>query len=75
MADPGSIPGLGRSLEKGIATPLQYSWLENSTNEGAWMAVVRGVTKSDMTERLTHIIYVSVLYIYYHHFIEEETEA
>ena len=75
MADPGSIPGLGRSLEKGIATPLQYSCLENATDEGAWMAVVHGVTKSDMTERLTHIIYVSVLYIYYHHFVEEETEA
>ena len=24
--DPGSIPGLGRSLGKGIGYPLQYSW-------------------------------------------------
>ena len=24
--DPGSIPGLGRSVEEGIGNPLQYSW-------------------------------------------------
>ena len=24
--DPGSIPGLGRSVEEGIGCPLQYSW-------------------------------------------------
>ena len=24
--DPGSIPGLGRSLREGIGYPLQYSW-------------------------------------------------
>ena len=24
--DPGSIPGLGKSLGKGIGYPLQYSW-------------------------------------------------
>ena len=24
--DPGSIPGLGRSIGKGIGYPLQYSW-------------------------------------------------
>ena len=30
--DPGSIPGLGRSLEKGMAT--QYSYLENSMHRG-----------------------------------------
>ena len=28
--DLGSVPGLGRSLEKGMATQLQYSGLENS---------------------------------------------
>ena len=29
-ADPGSIPGLGRSTGEGIGYPLQYSGLENS---------------------------------------------
>ena len=33
-------------LEKGMATPLQYSCLENSTDRGAWGATVHGVTKN-----------------------------
>ena len=32
--DPGSIPGLGRSSGEGNSNPLQYSWLENSTDRG-----------------------------------------
>ena len=31
--DACSIPGLGRSPEGGNGYPLQYSWLENSTEE------------------------------------------
>ena len=42
----GSIPGLGRSLEEGNNTPLQYSCLENSKDRGAWWATVHGVAKS-----------------------------
>ena len=34
--DPGSIPGLRRSLGEGNDYPLQYSCLENSINRGAW---------------------------------------
>ena len=34
--DPGSIPGLGRSLGEGKGNPLQYSCLENPTDGGAW---------------------------------------
>ena len=34
--DPGSIPGLGRSPGEGNGNPLQYSYLENSMNRGAW---------------------------------------
>ena len=33
--DPGSIPGLGRSLGEGNGNPLQYSCLENPTDRGA----------------------------------------
>ena len=29
VGDPGSIPGLGRSLGEGNGNPLQYSCLEN----------------------------------------------
>ena len=41
--DPGSIPGLGRSPGAGPGNPLQYSCLENSTDSGAWQAIVHGL--------------------------------
>ena len=36
VGDLGSIPGLGRSLGEENSYPLQYSFLENSTDRGAW---------------------------------------
>ena len=42
----GSVPGLGRPSGEGKGYPLQYSYLENSMNRGAWWATVHGVTKS-----------------------------
>ena len=51
--DPGSIPGSGRSSEKGNGNPLQYSCLENSMDREAWQTTVHGVAKElDMTEQL-----------------------
>ena len=48
--DMGSIPKLGRSPGEGNGNPLQYSYLENSMDRGAWKATVQGVAKeSDMT--------------------------
>ena len=47
--DLGSIPGLGRRPGKGNGNPLQYSFLENPMNRGAWRAPVYGVTESDPT--------------------------
>ena len=45
--DPGSIPGWGRSPGGGNGYPLQYSYLENPMNKGAWLwGTVHGVTKS-----------------------------
>ena len=44
--DLGSIPGLGRSPGEGNGNPLQYSWLENSMDRGAWWATIHGVAKS-----------------------------
>ena len=40
------IPGLGRSTGEGKGYPLQYSFLENSTDRGAWQAAVCGVAES-----------------------------
>ena len=44
--DPGSIPGLGRSLGAGNGNPLQFSCLENPKDRGAWWATVHRVEKS-----------------------------
>ena len=44
--DLGSILGLGRSPGEGNGSPLQYSGLENSMDNGAWQATVHGITKS-----------------------------
>ena len=44
-ADPGSIPGLGRSPGEGKDNPLQYSCLGNPMDKGTWRATVHGVTQ------------------------------
>ena len=51
--DPGSIPGLGRSLGEGNDNPLQYCCLENSIGRGTWQSTIHEITKSDMTDRLS----------------------
>ena len=48
------IPGSERSPGEGNGNPLQYSFLGNPMNRGAWRAIVNGATKeSDRTEGLT----------------------
>ena len=42
----GLIPGWGRSPGVGYGNTLQYSYLENPMDGGAWKATVHGVTKS-----------------------------
>ena len=44
--DLGSISGWERSPGGGNAKPLQYSYLENPMDRGAWWATVHGVAKS-----------------------------
>ena len=46
IRDRGLIPRLGSSPEGGNGNPLQYSWLENPMDRGAWQAAVHGVTSS-----------------------------
>ena len=47
----GSVPRFGRSPGEGNGDPLQYSYLENPMNRGAWQATVLEVKKeSDMTQ-------------------------
>ena len=46
IRDVGSIPGLGRASGGQRGNLLQYSFLENSMERGAWMTTVHRVTKS-----------------------------
>ena len=52
--DLGLIPGSGRSLGEGNGNPLQYSYLENSMDKGAWQSTPHGIAELDTTERDTH---------------------
>ena len=44
--DQGLISGSRRSSRGGHHSPLQYSFLENPLDRGAWQATVHRVTKS-----------------------------
>ena len=46
--DPRSIPGSRKFPGEGNGSPLQYSYLENPMNRGAWWATVHGVSNSQM---------------------------
>ena len=48
VRDVGSVPRLGRSPGGGHGNPLQYSFLENCMDRGAWQATVHRVTKSQI---------------------------
>ena len=49
--DMGSIPGSERSPGEGNGNPLQYSYLENAIDGGAWWSIVHGIgAESDKTE-------------------------
>ena len=44
--DWGSTPGWGQSPGEENGNPLQYSFLENPMDRGAWQATVHGIAKS-----------------------------
>ena len=48
--------GWADPLEEEMATPLQYSCLENPMDRGAWQATVHGVAKSwtQLSDQHTH---------------------
>ena len=65
IRDLGSSPGSGRSPGGGHGNLLQYSFLENSMDKGAWHATVHGVTKSERTEQLTLSLHINI-YVHIH---------
>ena len=48
IRDMGWIPELARSPGGGHGNPLQYSWLENPMEGGAWLAAVCRVAQSQI---------------------------
>ena len=50
----GSIPGLGRCPGVGNDNPLQYSYLENLMNRGAWQATDMGLQRVRNARAQTH---------------------
>ena len=48
--DTGSVPGSGRCFGVGNGKPLQYSYLENPMDRGAWWAIVYEVTKTHLND-------------------------
>ena len=56
----GSIPGSGRSLGGGNGKPLQYSYLRNPKDKGAWQATAHGlqIIELDLATEHTPIIFI-----------------
>ena len=55
--DAGWIPGLGRSPGGGNGNPLQYSFLENPMDRGAWRL------QSNMTEHASDFLSTGVYWV------------
>ena len=47
----GLTPESRRSLGGGNGIPLQYTWLENSMDRGAWWATIHEVAKKSDTTK------------------------
>ena len=62
IRDMDSIPGSGRSPREGHGNPLQYSFLENPMDRGAWQAIVHRVAQSwtQLKQLSTHAHKLSV---------------
>ena len=50
IRDTGLVPGLGRSPGGGNGNPLQYSYVEDPMDKGAWWAIVHSVAESNTSE-------------------------
>ena len=67
--DPCSISGLGISPGEGNGHPLQYSYLGNLMDRGAWWTTIHGVTKEqDTKECLTLSLFHFSLHPHQHLF-------
>ena len=62
VRDPGLIPVSGRSPREGNGYPLSYACLENSTDRGAWWAMVYEVKKSQTWQCLRLSVFTFTSY-------------
>ena len=69
--DDGSIPGSERSPGGGHGNPLQYSFLENLMDRGAWRATICSVTVKHNFSNLAH----THTHPYYLNFSDENRET
>ena len=61
IGDTGSVPGSARYPGEGNGKPLQYSFLENPMDRGAWWGYCpRDRKTSDMTEATEHVHTISL---------------
>ena len=65
--DAGSIPGSGRSPGVGNGNLLQYSYLGNTMDRGAWQATVHGSQRvgHDLVTKQQQQIYFTTLTFFY----------
>ena len=62
VRDAGLFSGSGRSLGVGNGNPLQYSWMENPMDRGAWQASVYGASRSwTWLSTHTHTIIIIII--------------
>ena len=54
VRDVGWVPGSGRSPGGGQGNPLQYPYLENPMDKGAWQATVHRVAPTQSHLALMH---------------------
>ena len=64
IRETGSIPGSGRSPGEGNGNPLQYSYLEEPIDRGAWRAIVHGVTKNQTWLKQLNTLMQILIYLY-----------
>ena len=58
VGDLDLIPGSGRSPGEGNGSPLQYSFLENPMDRGAWWTTVHEVSKGQTQLNDEHFHFV-----------------
>ena len=75
VRDAGSTPGSGRTPGGGYGNPLQYSFLENPTDRGAWRATIYRITVKHNCSNLAHAHTHTHTFPYYLSFSDENRET